>query len=326
MEHYYAQLGVSKNTSPAEIKKKFRQFQLEFDNKTNNTPEMQETYKKMCDAYTILSNSKLREEYDKSIERDVVLSESVYETPINSKAVDMFTVIGEQLLTNVMKNMTNLDSIPPVHNTMPYNFSNIPNVPHVPQVQTMKEISSSEQIIVPPLVQTLPVTYMQAYKGCVLPIEIERKLYNNETSTSFTTESETVYINIPQGIDNNEILFFSNKGDAIGNHYGELKVSVQLVDNEIYKRDGLDLIYTKKITLKESLCGCTFFLEHLNKKSFKISTHGNVVNPNHKQRIPLLGFQRLDSTTIGDLVINFEIVFPETLSNEDMETLKGVLP
>lgn len=326
MEHYYQLLGVSKNSSPAEIKQKFRQIQLEMDGKNSNNNEIKIMYKKICDAYSILSNEKLKDEYDKNLERDIIVKEADVESHINSKTVDLFTVIGEQLLNNVIKNVSNLEH-QSTQNTlsMPFNMSNMSNMPNL-NVQSIKDVGQNEHIEIPPLIQILPVTYLQAYTGCILPIEIERKIYTNETTKSFSTEKETVYINIPKGIDNNEILFFSNKGHGFGNYYGELKVNIQLINHEKYKRDGLHLNYTKTLTLKEALCGCTFMLEHLIDKSFKISTHGNIINPNHKQIIPNLGFQRMDCAVIGDLVINFEIIFPDNLSNEDIDMLKTVLP
>ena len=131
---------------------------------------------------------------------------------VNNKATDMFTIIGEQLLNNVMKNMTNLENqnvTPP----FPFNLPNIANYPsniqsNLANAQTIKDVNTQEATIIKPLIQILEITYLQAYKGCILPIEIERKIYVNELTNTFTTEKETIYIDIPKGVDTNEIIFF----------------------------------------------------------------------------------------------------------------------
>ena len=322
MENYYALLGVSINSSPEEIKRKFRQIQLEMHSNNDNM-RIKDNYENICTAYKILSNINLKEQYDKTMNREIVIKDDPVIESSNTKAVDMFSVIGEHLLNNVMKNITSVDThiLPPV-NTSPIN--NIPSNTNCSLNTNPQHVTEPQTI--PPIVQVFPVTFLQAYKGCVLPIEIERKVYSNDANTSFVTENETIYINIPKGIDNNEILFFPDKGDIIGNQQGELKVNIKLTTHDFYTREGLDLVYTKHLTLKESLCGTTFNIEHLNGKSFKISTYGHVISPSNQQRIPNLGFQRMDCSPIGDLVIKFEIDFPETLSQECTDTLSEILP
>ena len=331
MEDYYNVLGISKNSTSSDIKKKFRQLQFQYENNNNeSTIELKKKYEKICQAYHILGDIKEREKYDKEIEKDLIIHETFIDNSVNNKATDMFTIIGEQLLNNVMKNMTNLENqnvTPP----FPFNLPNIANYPsniqsNLANAQTIKDVNTQEATIIKPLIQILEITYLQAYKGCILPIEIERKIYVNELTNTFTTEKETIYIDIPKGVDTNEILFFSNKGDIIGNNYGELKVNIKLLEDELYKREGLDLIYVKKITLKEALCGCVFYINHLNEKSFKISTYGNILNPNSEQRMPLLGFQRMDCSPIGDLIIRFEILFPDILSKDSIDNISNSLP
>lgn len=314
MESYYAILGVSENSSPDEIKKKFRQIQLQLDSNRDSPMGLKNNYDNICAAFNILSNETLKEQYDKTISRDLVIKDDiVIEHPMNSKAVDMFSVIGEQLLNNVMKNITNVETqiVQPMNPPMNQPVNNITPI--------------KEDISIPPIVHDFNVTYYQAYKGCVLPIEIERKVYPHQLGSSFITENETIYINIPKGIDNNEILFFPEKGTIVGKQQGELKVIIKLTPHNTYKREGLDLVYVKQLTLKEALCGTVFYVEHFNNKSFKISTHGHVVNPLHQQSIPELGFQRMDCSPIGDLVVKFDIIFPETLSDECVEKISEIL-
>ena len=325
MENYYTLLGVSKEASQIEIKKKFRQKQFQYDANKEKTFDVLNKHNKLCEAYKTLSDEKLKAQYDLSINKEIIIQETIIDTPMNNnKAVDMLSVIGEQLLTNVMKNMSNLENQP----NIPFNLqSSLPILQHTQtNLSSIQDTISNDPILIPPIIKTFPITYIQAYNGCILPLEIERKIYSNEMLTSHSTEKETIYINIPKGIDNNEMLFFSNKGDVVGNNYGELKVNIILKEHDVFRRDGINLIYTKELTLKEALCGCTFNIEHLNNKSFKISTFGNVISYINEQIIPSMGFQRVDCSPAGDLVIKFKILFPEKLSKESIDALSNLLP
>ena len=54
-----------------------------------------------------------------------------------------------------------------------------------------------------PIVINLEINLEQAYNGCSLPIHIKRWTMIGETKLN---EEETFYINIYEGIDNNEVI------------------------------------------------------------------------------------------------------------------------
>ena len=118
----------------------------------------------------------------------------------------MFSVIGEHLLNNVMKNITNVEA-----HIIPPSISSSHNV-----TSKNDTLVINDNVTIPPIIQDFYVTY----SGCVLPIEIERKIYIKEQDVSFVTEKETIYINIPKGIDNNEILFFPIRVLLLDNNKG----------------------------------------------------------------------------------------------------------
>ena len=65
MDHY-ATLGVSKTATQDEIKKAYRKLALKYHpDKTNGDKESEELFKKISDSYTVLSDAKKREEYDR---------------------------------------------------------------------------------------------------------------------------------------------------------------------------------------------------------------------------------------------------------------------
>ena len=165
--------------------------------------------------------------------------------------------------------------------------------------------------------KTIRINMEQAYNGCILPLLIERK--NNKT-----LESETIYVTIPKGIDNNEFITIQKKGNIVDEEQGDIKVIV-LIDNEsIYKRSGIDLEYTHNVTLKEALCGCNFEIKHISGKVLKFSNNsGNIINPSFTKVINGYGFIRDNHT--GNFIISFNVNFPKSLTEKQILELSKIL-
>jgi DnaJ family protein A protein 2 len=95
------------------------------------------------------------------------------------------------------------------------------------------------------------------------------------------------------------------------------------VNDTDFKRSGLDLILEKTITVKEALCGFTFELKYLTGKTYTITNNsGNIISHGYKKLIPNMGLGRDGHT--GNLLIIFDVKFPEKLSDEVLAALKAV--
>lgn len=174
----------------------------------------------------------------------------------------------------------------------------------------------------PPLLMTSEITLDQAFTGCKLPIVIDRWVIHQNVKQ---LERETVYVDIPCGIDTNECIFITNKGnmgpDGI---LGDVRVVMTVVNHTKMERKGLDLCYTHTITLKEALCGFSGTMEYLQRQMIQISNpSGNIVSPSYTKIIPEMGMKR--DAQRGNLIISFTIQFPTSLSPEKMESLSALL-
>lgn len=63
---YYTILGVNKNASREEIKKRYKDLTMKYHPDKNNEPDAQEKFMKINEAYKILSDPHKRDKYDAS--------------------------------------------------------------------------------------------------------------------------------------------------------------------------------------------------------------------------------------------------------------------
>ncbi|UJR08951.1 hypothetical protein I4U23_013203 [Adineta vaga] len=61
---YYEILGVKKDATEKEIKRKFRQLALKYHPDKNKDPKAEETFRSIAEAYDVLSNADKRRQYD----------------------------------------------------------------------------------------------------------------------------------------------------------------------------------------------------------------------------------------------------------------------
>ena len=172
-----------------------------------------------------------------------------------------------------------------------------------------------------PIVQTISITLKQSYEGESIPVNISRTIVRNQEKVS---ETETIYVDIPKGMSNNEMIVVKEMGNVINGTKSDLKIKIVVTADGTFTRDGLNIMYQKQISLKDALCGFVFELPFINGKVYTINnTSGNIMSPNFLKEIPNMGFTR--GSNVGKLVIKFVVVFPTTLPEETIEKLKDLL-
>lgn len=176
-----------------------------------------------------------------------------------------------------------------------------------------------------PIIKNIEITFNQAFTGHSYPLEIERWICDNGEKYR---EKEKVYVDIPKGIDDNELIILRSKGNVIINDIeeikGDLKCFIKIINDTPFIRNGLNITYYKDITLKEALCGFSFELNYIEQNKFIINNYNKkIISPGFQKIIPNKGFERNDKT--GNLIIIFNIIFPTELSDEQITNLNQVL-
>lgn len=171
----------------------------------------------------------------------------------------------------------------------------------------------------PPIIsKTIEITLAQAYAGCTIPYEIERWVQDGENKI---TEMETITLNIPAGVDSGVSMVIKGKGNAFSDtQKGDIKITVQVVNNTPFHRQGNDLHLKKQITLKEALCGFQIQFVHLNGKTLVMNNSSTIIFSGARKVINGLGM-----TSTGNLVVEFDVVFPTELTQEQRDVIAKTL-
>lgn len=300
---FYEILGVDKSASDIDIKKAYRTLSLKYHPDRNSEPHAKARFQEINEAYETLSDSTKRQQYD--------MGSSNIEMPFHNMAGNPnFSDINN--IFNMMFNgglggMGNNPNIRVFHGGVPVNIN-----------------AGFNQVRIPdPIVKNIQITMEQSFTGCTVPIEIERWILNNNTKTM---ENETLYINIPQGIDSNEMIIIKEKGNVLNQTVrGDIKIGIQVVNSSIFKRNGLDLIYKCEISLKDALCGFSIEFVHLNGKKLRLNNQDNpsIIKPGHRNIFKSMGMVRDQNT--GSLILELDIRFPDSLTSEQISTLSNIL-
>jgi DnaJ-class molecular chaperone len=66
-------------------------------------------------------------------------------------------------------------------------------------------------------------------------------------------------------------------------------------------------------------------ISHINGKTLHLNnkTNSNIIRPNYKKNVPGLGLKR--DNTVGQLIIEFDVAFPDSLTKEQISALDNIL-
>ncbi len=308
-ENYYTILGINENASPEEIKKAYRALQMKWHpDKNAGSQESINMTQKLNEAYETLGDEQKKEEYDFNRKNPNPFARmsgggGVHHVNVN----DLFgSIFGGGFPFGGMGGI-NMGGFPAGANI---------HVFHGP-MGFQQAFQKPE-----PIIKQIELTLEQVLTGLSLPIEIERWIIENGNKVF---EKETLYVQLPAGIDEGEMVILKDKGNALNaNVKGDIKIQIKVNNTTDFKRSGLDLILEKTISLKEALCGFTFEIKYINGKSYTLNNNkGNIIPSGYKKVYPEMGLVR--DGCKGNMIIHFNVQFPEKLTEEQIEKISGVL-
>lgn len=104
---------------------------------------------------------------------------------------------------------------------------------------------------------------------------------------------------------------------------GDIIIIYSVKKEENMKRVGNNLEITLSILLSDALCGLNMLYNHPNGSKILLN-YDEVIKPHKKYRVIDLGFK--NNGLKGDMIINFEIIFPDFIDSQRTDLLKKLLP
>lgn len=291
MSHYET-LGVLPTASKEEIKKAYRQLSMKHhpDRNLGDIEMSKKTQFSINEAYEILGDEEKRKHYDVTLNPNVNINEQCvfsHNIPINEIFSALFGMHHH-------------------HHQMP-------------QVHIQTHFFQPIQ----PIHCHVTVDLSKIVEDIEMNMDVERMVQLDHNGHNEYV-LDTIKVIIPQGVEDNECIVIKDMGHVIPPMKGDVVVTVNIRNDTIYQRQGLDLVLEQTITFKESICGFTRDLVHINGKGYKLNNvKGTIMLDGQKRTIPHLGLRR--NQQIGNLIIVFRVQPPSTILTDDqLATLQEI--
>lgn len=175
---------------------------------------------------------------------------------------------------------------------------------------------------------TLAVKLEELYCGTKKKLGIRRQKI--DADGSYQEEKKKLSIKIEPGmIDEQTIRFNKLADEKQGFETGDVVVCLDVEEHSEFVRDGNNLLIERELSVSEAF-DPVFYLKHLDGKSYKItgdkldifSDEDDLLKKIPNMGMPILG----ENGKFGDLFIRFKIVNNVAITQEIIETLKGIFP
>lgn len=251
MTDYYKILGVSKNASQEEIKKAYRKLALQYHpdkNKGNKSAE--EKFKKINEAYAVLSDKEKRQQYDQFGSTGFHQRFSREDIFRNFDLGDLFKDSGfgtEDILSQIFGKGARRKNP----------FKGVYTGPFDPRSQQQGGPFPYEDIFGRQSASPHPKTsFRRKNPEHELTITLEEAVKGTEKEISIQKGNQTrkVSIKIPPGINEGQKIRLPGQNKA-GDTSEDLYLKIKLAPHPIFTHKGNDLYVEKEITFSQAALG-----------------------------------------------------------------------
>lgn len=178
----------------------------------------------------------------------------------------------------------------------------------------------------PAIEHDLMVSLEEIASGTTKKMKISRKVLSPD-NRSTRVEDKVLSIEIKPGWKQGTKITFPREGDQSPSTIpADIVFIIKDKPHPVFRRDGSDLIYAAKINLADALCGTTVNVPTLDASRVRKLTLNEVIKPTTEKRLTGDGLPNpKQPSTRGDIIVKFDIKFPDNLSREQREALSSTL-
>lgn len=353
---FYKTLGIEKTATDDEIKKAYRKLALKYHPDKNKSPAAEDRFKEIAEAYEVLSDKKKRDIYDQYGEEGLHggapgggtdgQQQFSYEFHGDPRATfaqffgssDPFGIFfgtnepNRMFDSNMFAGGGGMDDDHDVYSQMNGIFGNqrVGGGPggafrsqsfNIHQSPNRKARQQD-----PPIEHDLYVTMEDIDRGCIKKMKISRMVMQPDGTTK--KEEKVLQVTVKPGWKAGTKITFQKEGDVMpGKIPADIVFIIRDKPHATFKREGSDVRYTAKISLKQALCGVTVRVPTISGVDITLNSTGEVIKPNTVKRIQGKGLPfPKEPSRRGDLLVSFEIKFPDAITQATKDILADLFP
>lgn len=319
---YYKILGLDKQAKEDEIKKAYHKLALKYHPDKNKSAGAEEKFKEIAEAYEVLSDKKRKQIYDQYGEEGLkngcgAPGGGVGMTPGGFTYVfhnDPKATFAQFFGTSNPFDI-DMDIEDNIFNFANQGFGAFRSQSFNVQGNRGRNIRPDNLRQDPPVEYDLYVSLEEINTGCLKRMKVSRKVM--KPSGVREPQEKVLSIDVKPGWKAGTRITFQREGDQKQNAIpADVIFIIRDKPHEIFKREGSDLHYTAKITLAEALCGTVIQVPTLTSKKIPLKL-SRVIKPTTLMRIPNEGLPiSKDPKSRGDIIVSFDIKFPESIPDE----------
>ncbi|MBR3314335.1 MAG: molecular chaperone DnaJ [Atopobiaceae bacterium] len=348
---YYEVLGVSRDADQRTIKRAFLKLARTLHPDVNKEPDAEARFKEVNEAYSVLSDERKRANYDQygnpdgpgGFGSDFVDMSDIFGGGFGmSDIFDSFfggggsrgaratrtrgRDMGITLRITLAEAATGVTKTVAYDRLAPCDDCNGTGVAEGGHETTCEHCHGTGRVVE---VQRTIFGQMQSQSTCPV-CHGSGRVVDNPCETcqgeGRTPSHETVKVDIPAGIHSGQSIRVSGRGEAgvRGDVAGDLVVTIQVLEDERFERQGDDLVYVLEIDAIDAMLGCeTEFDGIMPDERVSVSIPKGC---QYGQQVILenLGMPRLSTSTRGRIVVVARVTVPTELDGEDILLLEKV--
>jgi curved DNA-binding protein len=302
-DDYYKILGVEKTSEPDDIKKAYRKLALKYHPDRNpNNREAEERFKKISEAYAVLSDPEKRKQYDN------------FGSDQFSQKFSREDIFRDFDINQILRDL---------------GFGGLGG-----QDQAFRSTGRRGHYSFQggdPFRQGSQEYYQTQQKGedlqYNLSITLEESVFGADKKLALQKDHQVEEINvkIPAGISTGKKLRLSGKGNAglYGGPAGDLYLNINVLPHPIFARDGNDIYLEKSIPFTQAVLGTSIDVPTIDGTVKRIKVPSGTQNGT-KIRMKGYGVPALKGTgaTKGNQYVKINVEVPKKITDKQLQLIK----
>jgi DnaJ-class molecular chaperone len=265
-------------------------------------------FQEISAAFEVLNDKRKRREYDYDNEvtkkgTDYCFSNGLYTA---TNAEDLFAHFFSDVPPYYSSDEDDFFGLGQNHNSKSYQPPSPPYSCYSQKPQSVK--------------RALPVSLEDLYTGTTKRLKVTRTLSNKTTDKVLT-------VNVKPGLEHGAIIHFAGEGDSLPTgETQDIDFEVQQKPHNVFTRKGDNLHVTIKISLLEALTGFKKSINRLdNTSSCIVENKSRIIQSGQEEIIIGEGMPNRKTGEKGDMIVHFEVEFPQSLTKKQCQALEHIM-